>query len=192
MDVSCVLVINILGVLCGVLSGEEVRELTMEHWEGILKRTIDSFKDDGIYTDDAAHIVAYVDVQSYYRQIFAEGWEELGQEQSLTQLLHEITSDGRTLTNEQRQAVTTRVAYSNLRKPIPGRYIVMFHKEVDTNDVLDRTIDKLLQLHWISNQHVRVADISPFRNVRKGFIATMNSRAVELVSGIILYCGIAT
>ena len=191
MDVilSYVFVINILGVFCGVLSGEEVRELTIEHWEGILKRTIDSLKDDGIYTDDAAHIV---DVQSYYRQIFAEGWDELGKEQSPTQLLHEITSDGRTLTNEQRQAVTTRVAYSNLRKPIPGRYIVMFHKEVDTNDVLDRTIDKLLQLHWISNQHVRVADISPFRNVRKGFIATMNSRAVELVSGIILYCGIAT
>ena len=154
----------ILGALCTLLSGEEVKRLTIEQWEGIVKRATDTLKDDGSYNDDAAHIV---DVQQYYRRIFAEGWDEPGQEQSIN-------------------AVSALVAYSNLRKKIPERYIVMFDEAVDTNEVLDRTIDNLQQVHWISNQHVRAADFFSFRHVRKGFIATLNSRAVELVSGLII------
>jgi len=162
MDLSYVIVV--LGALCGLLSGEKVKRLVIEQWESMVKRTTDSWKGDGSYSDDVAHCV---DVQQYYRQIFEEGWDEPGPEQPSTKL--------------QQQAGTNRVAHSKLRKKIPGRYIVIFHEAAE-NDVVDRTIVQLQQMHWNSNQQVRVADVSPFRHVRKGFIATLNSRAVELVS----------
>lgn len=177
MDLSYVIVV--LGAFCGLLSGEKVKRLAIEQWESTVKQTTDSWKGDGSYSDDVAHSV---DVQQYYRQIFEEGWDEPGPEQPSTKLLH---ADGRVLTNEQQQAGTNRVAHSKLRKKIPGRYIVIFLEAAD-NDVVDHTIVKLQQLHWNSNQQVRAADFSPLRHVRKGFIATLNSRAVELVSwGII-------
>lgn len=175
MDLSYVLVV--LGALCGLLSGEKVKRLAIEQWESIVKRTTDSWKDDvdGSYSDDATR---GVDLQQYYRQIFEGGWDEPRPEQLLTKFLHEIAEDGRALTNEQLQAVTNRVTRS---KKIPGRYIVMFHEAADS-DVVDRAIVKLQELHWISNQKVRAADVSPFMLAGKGFIATLNNRAVELVS----------
>lgn len=70
-----------------------------------------------------------------------------------------------------------------LKKPIRGRYIVMF--EADASDyVLDRTIEILERANVESKRRIRTTDISPIRHLRKGFVATMNAKTVGLVRGV--------
>ena len=165
-----------------------------DQWERTVRQTAETWNDKN-YRDDAAHIV---NLQEYYRRIFEEGWDELvsAQENSgrdqLVQLLHAVqaaATQGTVLTNAEKARLTAealRLVYPsdgvarNLYKKIQGRYIVMLQSTAD-DYTLDRTIEILQEAHRTSDHRVRVQDVTPFRHIGKGFTATMNSKAVELV-----------
>lgn len=195
--IGCVLVL--LGTFLA-LSVEERAE-SHDHWERIVKRTAETWRDEN-YEDDAAHIV---NVQDYYRHVFEEGWDqpvsvqEDSTREQLVDLLHslqEAAAQGKFLTNEERALIreeAIRLAShgsgtntGNLQKKVQGRYIVMLQESAD-DYALDRTIEILRQAHQASDQRVRATDISPFSHVGKGFTATLNSKAVELVRDLVFY-----
>lgn len=140
---------------------------THEHWEHIVRRAADTAWDDrGLYEDDTAHIV---NVQEYYRTVFREllpVQEKVGQASSL----HHITT-------------TPHGSSFNLptTKPVKGRYIVMFSSGIVDDYVLDKTIEILEVANYKTDQRLRATDITPFRNIRRGFTATLNSKTLELV-----------
>ena len=191
MRLNCVLVL--LGAFLALSVGE--RAESHDNWERIVKRTAETWRDEN-YEDDAAHIV---NVQDYYRHVFQEGWDqpvtiqENSAREQLIDLLHmlqEADAQGKVLTDTEKalireEAVTLAsqggsTNIGNLHKKVRGRYIVMFQESAD-DYVLDRTIEILQQAHQASDQRVRVTDVSPFSHIGKGFTATLNSKAVELV-----------
>ena len=191
MRLNCVLVL--LGAFLALSVGE--RAESHDNWERIVKRTAETWRDEN-YEDDAAHIV---NVQDYYRHVFQEGWDqpvtiqENSAREQLIDLLHmlqEADAQGKVLTDTEKALIreeAVRLAsqggstiIGNLHKKVRGRYIVMFQESAD-DYVLDRTIEILQQAHRASDQRVRVTDVSPFSHVGKGFTATLNSKAVELV-----------
>lgn len=189
MHVDYILVF--LGAFCALSVGEKAD--SHDQWERTVRQTAETaWYDD---QDDAAHIV---DLQEYYRRIFEEGWDEpvsaqeISERDQLVQLLHAVqaaAAQGKVLTDAEKTRVAEealRLVYpsvgvaKNLYKKIRGRYIVMLQSKAD-DYTLDRTIEILQEAHRTSEHRVRVQDITPFRHIGKGFTATMNSKAVELV-----------
>ena len=155
-------------------------------WERDVKRRA-SFerhrRDTGRYIDDTAHIV---DVQEYYRIAFEEGWKEPKGEKEKYDLLNalealiqreDVYNGGNPVIAQD--AAAQLGAHS---KPIRGRYIVLFQSSDADDYLLDRTIAILQKAHLESKGRIRASDMHPLRHVGKGFTATLNSKAVELVS----------
>lgn len=160
------------------------RAASHDHWAHIVKRS--SFQ--ARYTsnnraDDASHIV---NVQDYYRAVFDEGWDDYkDDEQELFNLLgklERIIEQRNHLSDE----VTSQSAHRALEwgvhtKPIRGRYIVMFESGTD-DYTLDRTMAVMEKANRDSRMKIRATDLRPLRYAGKGFTATLNMKAVGLVS----------
>jgi hypothetical protein len=154
-----------------------------DHWERIVKRSAHYHSRYGDAFDETAHIV---NVQEYYRSVFSEGWEEYGnREKELFSLLNKLEAvvdqgyDNRNRVSSQ--GVENPIEFGLHTKPIPGRYIVMFQSGAD-DYTLDRTIAVMQRANLASNMKIRATDMSALRYVGKGFTATLNKKAVQLVS----------
>ena len=161
-----------------------------EHWEHIVKRSIQSrYWDNEPHEDDSAHIV---NVQEYYRDVFSSGFDDYAdKEHELIGLLHKIETaeaEGRIMQSEEafvQEEAHRAIGMITYQKPIRGRYIVIFTP--DTNDyVLDRTVDVLSKVGDETARRLRADHITTFRHIRKGFAATMSSKVVDLVSSTAL------
>ncbi len=144
---------------------------THAHWEHIVRRAADygAWADDWSYEDDTAHIV---NVQEYYRNVFSEPWTGYADMSEVsTTSMHQITNVN----------LQGSMNFGPHTKPIKGRYIVMFSPNVEDDYVLDKTIEILEVANYKSRQRLRATDIVPFRNVHRGFTATLNSKTLELV-----------
>ena len=142
-----------------------------EHWERIVRRSwAPAGWHDPFYPDDTAHIT---NVQDYYRHVLESGWE--GAENEL-KYYHQV----------QMQKIHKACLTMEISKPIPGRYIVMLRSHSD-DTLLDRTIATLQQAHTESEGRIRTEHITPMRSIGPGFTATMNSKAVKLVSAWYIY-----
>ena len=167
------------------LTGGGGRAGSHEHWERIVRRSVDWH--DPNYEDDTQHIV---NVQEYYRYVLDEQeWEDEDRErtQELARLMHYFFDH---IGGQQDQAVDQATAQEgrhvgdrDIQKPIPGRYIVMLDSSADV-ETLDRTVAVLQRANAESEGRIRAEHIRSIRNLGVGFTATMNSKAVELVSGI--------
>lgn len=162
------------------LMGERGRAGDHDEWEMIVRRSADW--NDPYYEDDTQHIA---NVQEYYRYVLEEQeWEEEEREhqQELAQLMHSIFNNrfggqgGQATVQEGER----RQEYRDIQKPIPGRYIVMLDSNANS-ETLDRTVAVLQRTNSESEGRIRAEHITPMRNLG-GFTATMNSKAVELVS----------
>ena len=140
-----------------------------ERWETIVRRSARGWYDP-FYLDDTAHITS---VQDYYRHILESGWEE-------------AENDLKFYYQVQTQRIEKAYLTMEISKPIPGRYIVMLQSHSDET-ILDRTITILQQAHTESEGRIRAEHITPMRSIGPGFTATMNSKAVELVSAWDVY-----
>lgn len=164
-------------------AGEIKKASSHEHWERIVKRsTFISRDDDSV--DETAHIV---NVQDYYRTVFSEGWDSYrDNERRLFNLLNTLETVVEQGYNEQdrnrvnSQGVENAVEFGLHTKPIRGRYIVMFQSGAD-DYTLDRTIAVMQRANLASNMKIRATDMGALRYVGKGFTATLNGKAVELV-----------
>ena len=79
------------------------------------------------------------------------------------------------------QSLKDTMQFGTHTKQIRGRYIVMLQD--GTNDyTLDRTMAILSKANQDSNRKIRASDMHALRYAGKGFTATLNSKAVELVS----------
>lgn len=153
-----------------------------DHWEHIVKRSaFYSRHDDTI--DDTAHIV---NIQEYYRTVFSEGWGNYeDNERKLFKLLNQLEevvgqSNRPHSDRVSSQSAENTMEYGLHMKPIRGRYIVMFQSDAD-DYTLDRTMAVLQRANLASNMKIRATDLSPLRYVGKGFTATLNKKAVQLV-----------
>lgn len=170
---------------------EPDKAVSHDHWEHIVRRRSIMSRFDVRQEDEASHIV---NVQEYYRNVLEQDWPNYrDNERELFNLLHklEVVSMQRDMTDDQKASIqeqTAKVLELGVHsKPIKGRYIVMLQQ--DANDyVLDRTVAILEKANADSNQRVRATDFTKLRNVGKGFLATMNSKTVDLVSTCILHC----
>ena len=163
---------------------EPEKAVSHEHWEHIVRRRSIMSRFD-TREDETSHIV---NVQDYYRGILEQDWPGYqDNELELFNLLHklEMVSMQRQLSDDQKaniQDETAKVLELGVHsKPIKGRYIVMF-KQGANDYVLDRTVAILEKANADSDQRVRATDFSKLRHVGKGFIATLNSKTVDLVS----------
>ena len=188
------------------------RATSHQHWEHLVRRSVsrwDSGPDE--YDDETADIADVRDY--YRRVFAdPEGWEDVREqrEEMLVRLMEQLQREkaehrtGNARANAHgypppwgRARVSSQEAYTKpakdwsseaeaigcLRKPIRGRYIVMF--QADTSDyVLDRTIEILERANLESERRFRATDITPIRHLRKGFVATMNARTLHLVREI--------
>lgn len=159
------------------------------HWERIVKRR--AFHERRFSSrqdrDDTSHIV---NIQDYYRSVFAQGWDETKtNEKELYDLLSALTavveqenvySNGGNAASIQESAVEA-LELGARSKPIRGRYIVMFQSNDADDYLLDRTMKVLERAHYESKGRIRASDMHPLRNVGKGFTATLNSKALDLV-----------
>ncbi len=129
------------------------------------------------YIDDTAHIV---DIQDYYRSVFSEGWEEPQGEKEKYELLNSLEA---IIQQEDsgRAVAQDAVRLGAHSKPIKGRYIVMFQSDAAGDYLLDRTMAIMQRAHRQSQGRIRASDMHALRHVGKGFTATLNSKAVELV-----------
>lgn len=159
------------------------------HWERIVKRrasherTFYSRQDK----DDTSHIV---NVQDYYRSVFAQGWDTIkSNEKELYDLLNtletivqqeNVYSNGRNAASIQESAMEA-LQLGVHTKPIRGRYMVLFQSSGADDYLLDRTMKILERAHRESRGRVRASDMHPIRHIGKGFTATLNSKALELV-----------
>ncbi len=148
-----------------VTEDSDPKVATHAHWEHLVRRAANTWNDPD-YEDDTAHIV---NVQEYYKNVFSEPWSGYTDFSEVSPEHHRITS------------ANLQGSYGPHTKPIKGRYIVMFSSSTDDEYVLDKTIEILELANYKSNQRLRATDIVPFRNVRKGFTATLNSKTLELV-----------
>ena len=162
-----------------------------EHWEHIVKRSAAHYhysrrhySDQADTEDDTSHIV---NVQEYYRSVFSEGWDSTNYDSELYRLLDRMENAverkfGRKGMDEVSAQSFESVLESGLHtKPIRGRYIVMFQSDAD-DFTLDHTMAVMERANEATGQKIRATDMSPLRFVGKGFTATLNSKAVELVS----------
>ena len=146
-----------------------------DHWERIVRRSARDWYDP-YYSDDALHIV---NVQEYYRQILEE--EEWSDDTEPEQELARFLQPWKYADIQNGESYTT-----DMQKRIPGRYIVMLDSSANGN-ILDKTIAILQHAHAESNGRIRADHITPMRNLGVGFTATMNSKAVHLVSHVQAY-----
>ena len=138
-----------------------------EHWERIVRRSVQWR--DPYYEDDTSHIV---DIQEYYRYVLEDEEWLPEPDQDFARILH-AWSDPATIQLED--------DYMHMQKPIRGRYIVMLDSSAE-QETLDRTIAVLQRAHTETGGMIRADHITPLRNIGVGFTATLNSRAVALVS----------
>ena len=147
-----------------------------DHWERIVRRSL-RWRDPS-YEDDTRHIA---NVQEYYRYVLEEqDWEEeeRDRQQELASLMRTFfTNDG---DGRARVQEGGRQNDKDIQKPIPGRYIVMLDSSA-SGEMLDRTVAVLQRAHAESEGRIRADHITTIRSLG-GFTATMNSKAVELVS----------
>lgn len=167
-------------------TGKVQKATNHKHWEHIVKRSAftSRFSYEDV-VDDTAHIV---NVQDYYRSVLEEGWDDYnGHEKELFNLLNtleKVVEQGYSHSSVDEvtsQSVQNALSFGTHTKPIRGRYMVMF--EPGTDDyTLDRSIAVMEKANQQSERRVRVTDITPVRHAGKGFVATLNRKAVELVS----------
>ena len=153
------------------------------HWEGIVRRSADWY--DPTYEDDTQHIV---NVQEYYRYVLDEQeWEDEERErtQELARLMHYFFDNLGQGDATVQEGDGGHVGDRDIQKPIPGRYIVMLDSTANV-ETLDKTVAVLQRAHVESEGRIRAEHITPIRNLGVGFMATMNSKAVELVSMVFL------
>ena len=142
-----------------------------EHWERIVRRSVDWY--DPYYEDDTQHIV---NVQDYYRYVLEQDWfaeQQHSRQDLLSAIMYEWRGD--------QASIQINYNYKHIQKPIPGRYIVMLDSLADEG-MLDHAITVLQRAHEESEGRIRTEHITPIRNLGLGFTATMNSKAVALVS----------
>lgn len=168
------------------LDHSEGKAESHEHWEHIVKRR----SADSLYEpheiDEASHIV---NVQDYYRETFEQGWNGYRDHEkdlfNLLSTLETVVSQDEPLTKKEKVSIQEQTAhvleFSIHSKPIRGRYMVMLEPNAD-DYILDRTIEVLTKANKDSEQRVRASDIHTLRHVGKGFVATLNSKTVNLVS----------
>ena len=164
-------------------AGKVEKASSHNHWEHIVKRSVyrSQYEDS---TDETAHIV---NVQEYYRTVFSEGWDSyVDNERELFNLLNKLESivdQGYHGSHGQvsSQGIDDAIEFGLHMKPIPGRYIVMFQSGAG-DYTLDKTIAVMQRANLASNMKIRATDMTPLRFVGKGFTATFNKKAVELVS----------
>ena len=182
---------------CGVL-GADARPLSdwvgnvekassHNHWEHMVRRSVYHARYNYHHEeDDTAHIV---NVKEYYRNVFDQGWDNYrDNEEELFNMLNAlekvvVQGYGRdSFENEVRsQDLKQAMEFGIHTKPIRGRYIVMFQSNTD-DYTLDRTMAIMSKANRESNMKVRASDMHPLRFAGKGFTATLNRKAVELVS----------
>ena len=124
-----------------------------------------------------------VNVQEYYRQVFNQGWDDINGKEldQLEKVVEQNYNSNSDRVSSQSSNHSVNLKFRIYTKPINGRYIVMFQSGAD-NYVLDRTINVMKRANEQSNQKIRATDMHPLRHVGKGFIATLNDEAVNLVS----------
>ena len=159
------------------------------HWERIVKRRASH---ERLFSspqdkDDTSHIV---NVQDYYRSVFAQDWGDLEKKKKqLYDLLNALTtivqqddaySNGENAANIQGSVMEALEMGVHI-KPIRGRYLVMFQTDDSDDYLLDRTMKVLEKANHESRGRVRASDMHPLRHVGKGFTATLNSKALGLV-----------
>ena len=137
-----------------------------EHWERIVRRSSLEWYDP-YYEDDTQHIV---DVQDYYRYVLEQDWYAEPQQDLLASNW-----------GGDQARIQVEDDYIHMEKPIPGRYIVMLDASANER-MLDHAITVLQQAHVESEGEIRTEHITPIRNLGLGFTATMNNKAVALVS----------
>lgn len=182
---SCVLGVSALP-LNDWASGVE-KAASHSHWEHVVRRSAyrARYYSDHI-VDDTAHIV---NVQEYYRDVFDAGWDNYrDNERELFNMLNALenvvaqsygeTSHDDTVMSE---SMKHAMEFGIHTKRIPGRYIVMFQSDAD-DYVLDRTMAVMKKANLDSHGRVRATDMHALRYAGKGFTATLNSNAVQLVS----------
>ena len=159
------------------------------HWERIVKRraSLEPWFFSPQDEDDTSHIV---NVQDYYRSVFAQGWADLEKKKKqLYDFLNAITTivqqdyvytNGGNTDNIQ-DGVVDVLEMGVYTKPIRGRYLVMFQTDDSDDYLLDRTMKVLEKANYESRGRVRASDMHPLRHVGKGFTATLNSKALGLV-----------
>ena len=151
------------------LTEGEGRANDHEHWERIVRRSAVWY--DPYYEDDTQHIV---DVQDYYRYVLEQGWVAEPRRQYVwAQMLQNFRGEQARIQIED--------DYTHVQKRIPGRYIVMLDSAAG-EEMLDRAIAVLMRAHAESDGMIRAEHITPMKNLALGFTATMNSKAVALVS----------
>lgn len=155
------------------------------HWAHIVKRSsyFARYNSDSA-PDDTLHII---NVQDYYRQVFDQGWDDDEKtEKELYKLLGKLEEVVEQKYHPNSGWVSSQsskgsVEFGIATKPIKGRYIVMFQSGAD-DYMLDHTIAVMETANLQSNRKVRATDMHPLRHIGKAFTATLNAKAVELVS----------
>ena len=138
-----------------------------DHWERIIHAASNWY--DPSYHDNTQQII---DVQEYYRQVLGSNWGEDSEARVEEYLIQPQGNQAKV----HKQSHVMKI----LQKPIPGRYIVMLESSANEH-VLDKTITLCQNLHTKSEGRIRAEHITPIRSLT-GFTATMNNKAVELVS----------
>lgn len=166
-------------------AGSVKKASSHKHWEHIVKRSAFYSRftsDDG--QDETSHIV---NVQDYYKTVFDEGWDTYRSNDrelfALLNKLEKVVEQGHKRPNAGRvssQGTADTMEFGLHSKPIRGRYIVMFQSSAG-DYTLDRTMAVLQNANAASSMRIRATDMSPLRYVGKGFTATLNGRAVELM-----------
>ena len=157
------------------------------HWEHIVKRqTYYARYNNDNSKDDTDHIV---NVKDYYRSVFSQGWSNYISHNDkeffdLLNTLDKVIQQNKHSDDKQVNAQDSKAGHSVFgthTKRIKGRYIVMFQENAD-DYTLYRTIVVLQKANRVSNKRIRASDIYPLRYIGKGFTATLNRKALALVS----------
>ena len=160
-----------------------------EHWEHIVKRRSAYSLFEPYEVDEASHIV---NVQDYYKETFEQGWDGYRDNEkdlfNLLKTLETAVSQDKPLSKLDKATIQKQTAhvleFSVHSKPIRGRYMVMLQPDAD-DYILDRTVEVLTKANKDSEQRVRASDIHKLRNVGKVFVATLNSKTLDLVSSYV-------
>lgn len=144
-----------------------------EQWAHIVKRSAHSARHSKNMVDDTAHIV---NMQDYYRSILDEGWE--GHDRDLLGTVQRAMDQGRPLTEVTIQSIQNS---GPMTKPVPGRYIVLLQSGTD-DQMLDSVMAVMQGASRISGGKIRATHMTPLRHAGKGLTATLNKKAVDLVS----------
>ena len=155
-------------------AGKVRKASSHSHWEHLVRKTtrLALHNSANLQDDDTAHIL---DVQDYYRTQLSQGWDNHASPED------RATIQGNLATIQSLSPPATEHGSSSHTKPIKGRYIVMLQSGTD-DSTLDKTMAMLRKANRLSKERVRATDMSPLRHVGKGFTATLNKKAVELVS----------